>query len=149
MTDNQCSCMRISQRYNVKKLRLFFNMKSQQLFRLTVKPIKNDKDEPIEEGKDLALKGPESPLYNAVLPMIYAVRFFGFAPYEFDKDDLVPSIKNTTFTVIAASFYSYVFVNFSRRLTYTSFVHAEDTVLVTTERGKVFYKLNFLHKIAS
>ncbi|XP_024882839.1 uncharacterized protein LOC112461728, partial [Temnothorax curvispinosus] len=63
------------------------------------------------------LRGPDSPLYRATWPMIYIVRVFGFAPYNFSQDRLVPSNINLIFTTIATTFYSYVFYQvFSRFL---------------------------------
>ncbi|XP_070523339.1 putative gustatory receptor 28a [Cardiocondyla obscurior] len=51
------------------------------------------------------LRGADSPLYKAVWPMTCVVRVFGFAPYSFSQDRLVPS--SLIFTVIATIFYSY------------------------------------------
>ncbi|XP_071560318.1 uncharacterized protein [Temnothorax nylanderi] len=59
--------------------------------------------------KLVKLRGPHSPLYRAIWPMIYIVRVFGFAPYNFSQDRLVPSNINLIFTAIATTFYSYVF----------------------------------------
>ncbi|XP_011688051.1 PREDICTED: uncharacterized protein LOC105450095 [Wasmannia auropunctata] len=79
-------------------------------------------------------RGPDSPLYKVIWPMIYVVRIFGFAPYNFAQDRLVPSNINLIFTVIAATFYSYVlYAVFARFLS----VKRETWTLGGTENTKV------------
>ncbi|KYN06689.1 hypothetical protein ALC62_02347 [Cyphomyrmex costatus] len=53
-------------------------------------------------------RGPDSPLYKIIWPMIYIMRIFGFAPYYFLQDCLKPSKINLLFTAIGAILYSYV-----------------------------------------
>ncbi|XP_011635064.1 LOW QUALITY PROTEIN: uncharacterized protein LOC105425823 [Pogonomyrmex barbatus] len=53
------------------------------------------------------LNGPDSPLYKVIWPFIYIARVFGFAPYNFSQDRIMPSNINLIFTMIATIFYSY------------------------------------------
>ncbi|XP_071560319.1 uncharacterized protein [Temnothorax nylanderi] len=84
--------------------------------------------------KLVKLRGPDSPLYRAIWPMIYTVRVFGFAPYNFSQDRLVPSNINLIFTAIATTFYSYVFYQeFSRFLS----IKRGNVTLDGTENTKI------------
>jgi len=84
------------------------------------------------------LRGPDSLLYKATWPMIYIVQVFGFGPYNFSQDRLVPSNINLIFTVIAAILYSYVLYEvFYRFLS----VKRETSTLGGTENTKVSKKL--------
>lgn len=53
-------------------------------------------------------RGPDSPLYTAICPAVYIIRFFGLAPYEFSKDRLVPSNVYLIFSCSFLLLYSYV-----------------------------------------
>lgn len=80
------------------------------------------------------LRGPNSPLYKATWPMICVVRVFGFAPYTFSQNRLVPSNINLIFTAIATIFYSYIlYIVFKRFLS----VQREIWTLGGTENTKV------------
>ncbi|GAB1866431.1 Gustatory receptor [Camponotus japonicus] len=59
--------------------------------------------------KTKKLRGPDSPLYMSIWPMIYVLRVFGLAPYDFSQDRLIPSNIYLIFTVIAATLYTYIF----------------------------------------
>ncbi|KAK2584718.1 hypothetical protein KPH14_007051 [Odynerus spinipes] len=52
-------------------------------------------------------RGPDSPLYTAVCPVAYIMRFFGLAPYKFSNDRLVPSNVYLIFSFMVLLFYSY------------------------------------------
>ncbi|XP_011879613.1 PREDICTED: uncharacterized protein LOC105568507 isoform X3 [Vollenhovia emeryi] len=80
-------------------------------------------------------RGSDSPLYNATWPMIFVVRVFGFAPYNFSQDRLVPSNINLIFTSIATILYTYILydVVFIRFLN----VKRETWTLGGTENTKV------------
>ncbi|XP_012286416.1 uncharacterized protein LOC105702979 [Orussus abietinus] len=54
------------------------------------------------------IRGPESALYSAVCPIVYALRIFGLAPYRFSKDQLVPSRFNLIFAFVFMGIYSYI-----------------------------------------
>ena len=88
--------------------------------------------------KLVKLRGPDSPLYRAIWPMIYTVRVFGFAPYNFSQDRLVPSNINLIFTAIATIFYSYLFYQVFNR--FLSIKRGNET-LDGTENTKVSEKL--------
>jgi len=84
------------------------------------------------------LRGPDSLLYKATWPMIHIVQVFGFGPYNFSQDRLVPSNINLIFAVIAAILYSYVLYGvFYRFLS----VKRETLTLGGTENTKVSKKL--------
>ncbi|EGI62767.1 hypothetical protein G5I_08938 [Acromyrmex echinatior] len=51
---------------------------------------------------------PNSPLFKVIWPIIYIVRMFGFAPYNFSQYRWTSSNINLLFTVIVAIVYSYV-----------------------------------------
>ncbi|KYQ58367.1 hypothetical protein ALC60_02787 [Trachymyrmex zeteki] len=53
-------------------------------------------------------RDPNSPLYKVIWPMIYIMRIFGFAPYNFLQYRVTPSNINLLFTVIVAIVYSCV-----------------------------------------
>ncbi|KAI4501177.1 hypothetical protein M0802_003550 [Mischocyttarus mexicanus] len=52
-------------------------------------------------------RGRDSSLYNAVYPAVYIMRIFGFVPYMFSKDRLVPSNINMIFSLIFTCIFSY------------------------------------------
>lgn len=54
------------------------------------------------------IKGPEAPLYTAVCPVVYVIRVFGLAPYEFHKDFLVPSSINSMYALLCLTTYTYI-----------------------------------------
>ncbi|EFN81389.1 hypothetical protein EAI_07614 [Harpegnathos saltator] len=79
-------------------------------------------------------RGSNSPLYASIWPMVYVVRVFGFAPYEFSHDRLVPSNGYLIFSAVAVALYSYIlYVVFLR---FTG-VKRELTVLSGTENAKL------------
>lgn len=84
------------------------------------------------------LRGPDSPLYKVIWPMIYVVRIFGFAPYNFSQDRLVPSNFNLIFTTIAGTFYSYILYDVFYRLLS---VRRDTWTLGGTENTKVSKEL--------
>ncbi|XP_050455386.1 uncharacterized protein LOC126853579 [Cataglyphis hispanica] len=55
------------------------------------------------------LRGPDSPLYVSIWPMVYVVRVFGLAPYDFLQDRLVPSNTYLIFSATAAILYTCIF----------------------------------------
>ncbi|KAI4483268.1 hypothetical protein M0804_008323 [Polistes exclamans] len=74
------------------------------------KPKTFDLETAFETSKRRQMKkfrGRDSPLYIAVYPAVYIMRIFGFVPYTFSKDRLVPSNTNMIFTLIFFSIYSY------------------------------------------
>ncbi|XP_071560320.1 uncharacterized protein [Temnothorax nylanderi] len=87
--------------------------------------------------KLVKLRGPDSPLYRAIWPMIYVVRVFGFAPYDFSQDRLVPSNTNLIFTAIATIFYSYVFYQVFSRFLLNLSIKRETEPLDRTENTKI------------
>lgn len=80
------------------------------------------------------VKGPDSQLYTSICPIVYVIRVFGLAPYEFHNDMLVPSSVNSIFSYACAFVYSYIIYN-----TLVRFMALEpDKPLVGyTETGKV------------
>lgn len=80
------------------------------------------------------LRGADSPLYASIWPMVYIVRMFGFAPYDFSQDRLVPSNGYLIFSAIAATLYSYILYVVIKR-----FVNVDrgDVILGGTENTKV------------
>lgn len=89
------------------------------------------------------LRGPNSPFYMSIWPMIYVMRVFGLAPYDFSQDRLIPSNIYLIFTVIAASLYTYVFYIVARRT--IGLKRDGNAVLGGTEDTKVSQKL-FIRK---
>lgn len=79
-------------------------------------------------------RGPNSPLYAAIWPMVYVVRVFGFAPYEFAQDRLVPSNGYLIFSAFAAVLYSYILYVVFQKFTG---VKRELIAVDTTESAKV------------
>ncbi|RLU21153.1 ObirGr5 [Ooceraea biroi] len=80
------------------------------------------------------LRGPDSPLYASIWPMVYVVRIFGFAPYNFSQDRLVPSNIYLIFSAIAAILYSYILYEVFQRM---MGVKRQAAVLGGTEYAKV------------
>lgn len=80
------------------------------------------------------LRGSNSPLYESIWPMVYVVRMFGFAPYDFSQDRLVPSNGYLIFSAIAASLYSYIIYTILVRF---MGIERDDNVLGGTETTKV------------
>lgn len=80
------------------------------------------------------LRGLHSPLYESIWPMVYVVRMFGFAPYDFSQDRLVPSNGYLIFSAIAASLYSYIIYTIIVRF---MGIERDDNVLGGTETTKV------------
>lgn len=85
------------------------------------------------------LRGPDSPLYMSIWPMVYVVRVFGLAPYEFSQDRLVPSNIYLIFSVIVGTLYSYIFYTVAARI--IGIKRREGAVLGETEATKVSEKL--------
>ncbi|XP_012228434.1 gustatory receptor 68a-like [Linepithema humile] len=80
------------------------------------------------------LRGANSPLYTSIWPMVHVVRMFGFAPYDFSQDRLVPSNGYLIFSAIAASLYSYaIYVIIEKFMN----IERETEVLEGTENTKV------------
>lgn len=80
------------------------------------------------------LRGSDLPLYTSIRPMVYVVRIFGFAPYNFSQDRLVPSNVCLIFSAIAAVLYSYILYEVFQRM---MGVKREAAVLGGTENAKV------------
>lgn len=78
----------------------------------TTKPsrsVTTGSDEFLEGRKTMDTKkvrGPDSPLYNAICPVVYIIRVFGLAPYEFHNDILVPSRIHSIFAYICLIAYT-------------------------------------------
>lgn len=83
-------------------------------------------------------RGPNSPLYTSIWPMVHVVRVFGFAPYEFSQNRLVPSNLYLIFSAITASLYSYILYVVYLRFTG---VKRERPILGGTEYAKVSERL--------
>ncbi|XP_072765701.1 uncharacterized protein [Anoplolepis gracilipes] len=81
------------------------------------------------------LRGPDSPLYTAIWPMVYVVRVFGFAPYEFSQDRLVPSNVYLIFSASAGILYTYIFYTVTERI--LGLDRREGKILGGTEVTKV------------
>ncbi|XP_028048525.1 uncharacterized protein LOC105833673 isoform X2 [Monomorium pharaonis] len=79
-------------------------------------------------------KGPNLPLYKAMWPIIYIVRVFGYSPYDFSQDRLVPSNVNLSFTIIAVILYNYIVYNVLTRIWN---IKRETSSLGKTENAKV------------
>jgi len=79
------------------------------------------------------LRGPDSPLYASIWPIVYIVKISGFAPYDFSQDPPVPSNICFIFSAIAAVFYSYVLIVLARMIS----VEREAPLLGGTENAKV------------
>lgn len=96
------------------------------------------------------LRGPDSPLYMSIWPMVYVVRVFGLAPYDFSQDRLVPSNVYLIFSATVVILYTYIFYVVAHRS--LNLKRTEGPVLGGTENTKVnsiFYirsilELNFL-----
>lgn len=117
------------------------NIKSQHSLEEMSSNAKKEEPEKNDENRGGKLKGPEAPLYNAISPMFYTLKFFGFAPYKFDGDELVPSMPSLGITIVALLFYTFIFVTFCSRFSFSVFNVNESAILITTERGKVKIKI--------
>ncbi|CAD6216431.1 GSCOCT00004589001.3-RA-CDS, partial [Cotesia congregata] len=62
----------------------------------------------IRRAKENEYRGSNSPLYKSICPLIYAIRVFGLAPYEFEDNKLVPSNSYLSFTFFWFCVYTYV-----------------------------------------
>ncbi|XP_029157460.1 uncharacterized protein LOC114929910 [Nylanderia fulva] len=82
------------------------------------------------------LRGPDSPLYMSVWPMVYIVRVFGLAPYDFSQDRLVPSNVYLGFTVTVTILFTYIFYVVANKSLYLK--RDEGPVLGGTENTKIF-----------
>ncbi|KAM0735878.1 hypothetical protein ACS0PU_009839 [Formica fusca] len=83
------------------------------------------------------LRGPDSPFYMSIWPMVYVVRVFGLAPYDFSQNRLVPSNIFLIFSATAAALYTYIFYVVIQR-----FLERDDKgVTGSTENTKVGEKL--------
>lgn len=85
------------------------------------------------------LRGPDSPFYTSIWPMIYVMRVFGLAPYDFSQDRLVPSNTYLIFSVIVTTLYTYVFYTVARNT--LGMKRDGSEVLGKTEDTKVSQKL--------
>ncbi|XP_072758517.1 uncharacterized protein [Anoplolepis gracilipes] len=84
------------------------------------------------------LRGPDSPLYTSIWPMVYVMRIFGLVPYDFSQNRLVPSNIYLIFSAIAATFYTYIFYEVAlRTLALGIKSNKENSVLGGTENTKV------------
>ncbi|KAL6434695.1 hypothetical protein ACFW04_006199 [Cataglyphis niger] len=63
----------------------------------------------IKKKQTKKLRGPNSPLYMSIWPMMFVVRVFGLAPYDFLQDRLVPSNTYLIFSATAVTLYTYIF----------------------------------------
>ncbi|XP_025270150.1 uncharacterized protein LOC105258691 isoform X2 [Camponotus floridanus] len=80
-------------------------------------------------------RGPDSPFYKSIWPMICVLRVFGLAPYDFSQDRLIPSNIYLIFTAIAATLYTYIYYVVARR---TIGIKRDDSALLGgTEDTKV------------
>ncbi|XP_024938529.1 uncharacterized protein LOC107266197 isoform X2 [Cephus cinctus] len=61
------------------------------------------------------IKGCDSALYSAVRPVVYIVRVFGLAPYEFVEDRLTPSTVYLIWSLFNFIFYTWVLIVFINR----------------------------------
>jgi len=75
----------------------------------------------------------DSPLYASIRPMVYVMKIFGFAPYDFSQDRPVPSNICLIFSAIAALFYSYVLYILGKMIS----IEREAALLGETENAKV------------
>lgn len=80
------------------------------------------------------LRGPDSPLYTSICPLVYIIRVFGLAPYEFSQNDLRPSNAYLIFSLFTLSFYSLI-----AYVVYMRFngVVRDRPILGSTENAKV------------
>ncbi|KAH0952734.1 Gr5 [Eciton burchellii] len=79
------------------------------------------------------LRGLDSLLYASIWPMVYVVKIFGFAPYNFSQDRLAPSNICLIFSAIAVVLYSYVLFILERLIS----LERETVLLGGTENAKV------------
>ncbi|KAM0736109.1 hypothetical protein ACS0PU_010070 [Formica fusca] len=86
------------------------------------------------------LRGPDSPFYMSIWPMVYVVRVFGLAPYDFSQNRLVPSNIFLIFSATAAALYTYIFYVVIQR-----FLERDDKgVTGSTENTKVIINYSVL-----
>ncbi|XP_020288308.1 uncharacterized protein LOC109856935 [Pseudomyrmex gracilis] len=81
-------------------------------------------------------RGMDLPLYTVIWPMIYAVRMFGFAPYDFMQDRLMPSNVYLIFTIIFVTLNSYIMYTVIENI---MGVNQNDPILGGTENSKVIF----------
>ncbi|KYN35869.1 hypothetical protein ALC56_09660 [Trachymyrmex septentrionalis] len=88
---------------------------------------------------------PNSPLYKVIWPMIYIMRMFGFAPYNFSQYRLTSSNVNLLFTVIVAIVYSCVsyevFIKFLNVKRETLTIGGTENTKVIINYSVVMYEL--------
>lgn len=82
------------------------------------------------------VRGPESPLWTAICPVVYFIRVFGLAPYEFHNDTLVPSRIYCIFAYVCLIVYAYLMYTVMARFTRNE----EQPLLGQTETIKVSFR---------
>ena len=82
----------------------------------------------------MKVRGADSPLYTAICPVVYVIRVFGLAPYEFDNDILVSSSFNSIYSYLCMGVYTYIIYTVLKRFTS---IEQEQPLLGHTETGKV------------
>lgn len=66
----------------------------------------------IHRMKKKQFLGPNSPLYTSVCPLVYAIRAFGLAPYEFEDNQLVPCDTYMIISLFWIFMYTYIVSGF-------------------------------------
>lgn len=79
-------------------------------------------------------RGMDLPLYTVIWPMIYVVRAFGFAPYDFMQDRLAPSNVYLIFSMIVVTMNSYIMFTVVEKVIRAD---QDDPILRGTENSKV------------
>lgn len=79
-------------------------------------------------------RGPDSPLYSAVYPVVCIMKVFGLAPYDFAGDRMTPSNACIVFSLAFLVIYSYIMY-----IVYLQFINTtrEKSILGVVETTKV------------
>ncbi|XP_076654089.1 uncharacterized protein LOC143359767 [Halictus rubicundus] len=86
------------------------------------------------KNREIVYRGPYSPLYSAIYPLVWTTRVFGMAPYDFTADRMTPSTVYFLFTFAFLGINTYImYIVFLR---FTS-VKREKSILNVVETNKV------------
>ncbi|XP_033327325.2 uncharacterized protein LOC117220945 [Megalopta genalis] len=91
------------------------------------------------KNREIEYRGPYSPLYSAIYPVVCVTRVFGLAPYDFVADRMTTSVSYLLFSLVFLVVYSYImYIVFLRFIS----LKREKSILSVVETTKVI--VNYL-----